>query len=151
MDRSGLPFAAYVRVSTAGQARDGVGLDAQRAALEAWAVAQGAARVRHADRLIVSVGRVPDTEGLNREAISIAADERGFIPVDGHCATKVPNVYAVGDVVRGPMLALDREFLPHPDFKYKLPIPLVGLTVGAKENISMQMTFYTDKARTLKN
>jgi len=54
-------------------------------------------------------------------------------------------------IFRGPMLALDREFLPHPEFKYKLPIPLVGLTVGAKENISMQMTFYTDKARTLKN
>ncbi len=58
-----------------------------------------------ADRLIVSVGRVPNTEGLNLEAINLAVDERGFIPVDDHCATKMPNVYAIGDVVRGPMLA----------------------------------------------
>ena len=71
----------------------------------AWNDAQGAAQVLDADRLIVSVGRVPNTEGLNLEAINLAVDERGFIPVDGHCATKVPNVYAVGDVVRGPMLA----------------------------------------------
>jgi len=53
-------------------------------------------------------------------------------------------------IFRGPMLALDREFLPHPDFKYKLPIPLVAFTIGAKENLSMQMTFYTDKIRSPK-
>ncbi|MFO0459979.1 MAG: dihydrolipoyl dehydrogenase [Burkholderiales bacterium] len=71
----------------------------------AWTDAQGAAQVLEADRLIVSVGRVPNTEGLNLEAINLATDERGFIPVDDHCATKMPNVYAIGDVVRGPMLA----------------------------------------------
>ncbi len=71
----------------------------------AWTDAQGAAQVLEADRLIVSVGRVPNTEGLNLEAINLAVDERGFIPVDDHCATKMPNVYAIGDVVRGPMLA----------------------------------------------
>lgn len=54
-------------------------------------------------------------------------------------------------IFRGPMLALDREFLPHPDFKFKLPVPLVGLPVGSKENLSMQMTFYTDRARKLRN
>jgi dihydrolipoamide dehydrogenase len=63
----------------------------------AWTDAEGAAQVLEADRLIVSVGRVPNTEGLNLEAINI--------PVDDHCATKMPNVYAIGDVVRGPMLA----------------------------------------------
>ncbi|MFN9775225.1 MAG: dihydrolipoyl dehydrogenase [Burkholderiales bacterium] len=71
----------------------------------AWTDAEGAAQVLEADRLIVSVGRVPNTEGLNLEAINLAVDERGFIPVDDHCATKMPNVYAIGDVVRGPMLA----------------------------------------------
>jgi dihydrolipoamide dehydrogenase len=71
----------------------------------AWTDVQGAAQVLEADRLIVSVGRIPNTDGLNLEAINLAADERGFIPVDGHCATRMPNVYAVGDVVRGPMLA----------------------------------------------
>lgn len=53
-------------------------------------------------------------------------------------------------IFRGPMLALDREFVPHPDFKFKLPLPLVAFSVGAKENLSMQMTFYTDKIRKLK-
>lgn len=54
-------------------------------------------------------------------------------------------------IFRGPMLALDREFLPHPEFKYKIPLPLVVQPVGVKENLSMQMTFYTDKIRTPKN
>ncbi|MES2599038.1 MAG: hypothetical protein V4662_27165 [Verrucomicrobiota bacterium] len=53
-------------------------------------------------------------------------------------------------IFRGPMLALDREFMPHPEFKYKLPLPLVAFSVGPKENLSMQMTFYTDKVRKLK-
>ncbi len=57
------------------------------------------------DRLIVSVGRVPNTDGLNAAAVGLAVSERGQIDVDGHCRTNLANVYAVGDVVRGPMLA----------------------------------------------
>lgn len=57
------------------------------------------------DRLIVSVGRVPNTEGLNAESVGLKLDGRGFIDVDEHCKTNLPNVWAVGDVVRGPMLA----------------------------------------------
>ncbi|MDD3353599.1 dihydrolipoyl dehydrogenase [Zoogloea sp.] len=57
------------------------------------------------DRLIVSVGRVPNTAGLNAEAVGLKLDERGFIDVDGHNRTSLPGVWAVGDVVRGPMLA----------------------------------------------
>ena len=57
------------------------------------------------DRLIVSVGRVPNTAGLNAEAVGLKIDGRGFIEVDGHCKTNLPGVWAVGDVVRGPMLA----------------------------------------------
>jgi dihydrolipoamide dehydrogenase len=71
----------------------------------AWTDAQGAAQTLEVDRLIVSVGRVPNTDGLNLEAINLAVDERGFIPVDAQCRTRVENVYAIGDVVRGPMLA----------------------------------------------
>jgi dihydrolipoamide dehydrogenase len=67
--------------------------------------AQGASQTLECDRLIVSVGRVPNTENLNLESIGLKTDERGFIPVDGHCRTARPNVYAIGDVVRGPMLA----------------------------------------------
>ncbi|SAL04654.1 dihydrolipoamide dehydrogenase [Caballeronia calidae] len=69
----------------------------------------GNAQTLEADRLIVSIGRVPNTDNLGLDSIGLAADERGFIPVDGHCATKVPNVYAIGDVVRGPMLAHKAE------------------------------------------
>src|SRR5438094_5813077 len=61
------------------------------------------------DRLIVSIGRLPNTEGLNAQAVGLALDERGFIAVDGDCKTNLPNVWAIGDVVRGPMLAHKAE------------------------------------------
>jgi len=61
------------------------------------------------DKLIVSIGRVPNTIGLNGEAIGLNLDERGFVAVDGDCKTNLPNVWAVGDVVRGPMLAHKAE------------------------------------------
>jgi dihydrolipoamide dehydrogenase len=57
------------------------------------------------DKLIVAVGRRPFTEGLLAEGTGVQLDERGFIKVDEHCRTSVPNVWAIGDVVRGPMLA----------------------------------------------
>ena len=57
------------------------------------------------DRLIVAVGRAPNTEGLGADKVGLKLDPRGFIEVDAHCRTNLPNVYAVGDVVRGPMLA----------------------------------------------
>ena len=65
----------------------------------------GAAQQLDADRLIVSVGRVPNTDGLNAEAVGLKLDERGRIDVDDHCRTNLPGVWAVGDVVCGPMLA----------------------------------------------
>jgi len=61
------------------------------------------------DKLIVSIGRLPNTVGLNGEAVGLNLDERGFIAVDGDCKTNLPNVWAVGDVVRGPMLAHKAE------------------------------------------
>jgi dihydrolipoamide dehydrogenase len=57
------------------------------------------------DRLLVAVGRVPNTEGLGLEAVGIELDPRGRIPVDQHFRTYVEGIYAVGDVIRGPMLA----------------------------------------------
>ncbi|MEO0318260.1 MAG: dihydrolipoyl dehydrogenase [Pseudomonadota bacterium] len=61
------------------------------------------------DKLIVSIGRVPNTTGLNPEAVGLKLDERGFVVVDGDCKSSLPNVWAVGDVVRGPMLAHKAE------------------------------------------
>ncbi len=66
---------------------------------------KGEARSLEVDRLFVSVGRVPNTDGLDLAAIGLATDERGFIPVDQHCQTPLPGIFAIGDVVRGPMLA----------------------------------------------
>jgi dihydrolipoamide dehydrogenase len=76
---------------------------------------KGAVRVEYAlegktervefDRLIVAVGRSPSTAGLNAQAVGLKIDGRGFVEVDEHCRTNLPNVFAVGDVVRGPMLA----------------------------------------------
>jgi dihydrolipoamide dehydrogenase len=57
------------------------------------------------DRVLVAVGRAPYTDGLGLEAIGLALDNRGRIPVDAHFQTSVPNVYAIGDVIAGPMLA----------------------------------------------
>jgi dihydrolipoamide dehydrogenase len=57
------------------------------------------------DRLIVAIGRRPFTAGLLGEGTGVKLDERGFIEVDGHCRTAAADVWAVGDCVRGPMLA----------------------------------------------
>jgi len=57
------------------------------------------------DRLLVAVGRTPNTKGLDLDDIGVLTDEAGDILVDAHCRTNVPHIYAIGDVVRGPMLA----------------------------------------------
>ena len=58
-----------------------------------------------ADRLIVSIGRIPNTEGLDADKVGLKLTERGQVEVDAHCRTNLPGVWAVGDVVAGPMLA----------------------------------------------
>jgi len=70
---------------------------------------KGAAQKAVFDKLIVSIGRVPNTTGLNAEVVKLKLDERGFVAVDGECKTSLPNVWAIGDVVRGPMLAHKAE------------------------------------------
>ncbi len=70
-----------------------------------YADAQGEAQKLEVDKLIVAVGRIPNTAGLGVENIGLKLDDHGRIEVDDHCRTNLPNVYAVGDVVRGPMLA----------------------------------------------
>ena len=57
------------------------------------------------DRLVVAVGRKPNTEGLNTEAVGLKLDQRGAIEVNEFCQTNLADIYAIGDVVRGPMLA----------------------------------------------
>ena len=57
------------------------------------------------DKVIVAVGRRPFTENLLGKEVQLSLDEKGFVPVNEHCQTSLKNVYAVGDIVRGPMLA----------------------------------------------
>lgn len=75
----------------------------------AYVNAKGEALTLEVDKLIVSIGRVANTVGLMPEAVGLSLDERGAIVVDGDCKTNLANVWAIGDVVRGPMLAHKAE------------------------------------------
>jgi dihydrolipoamide dehydrogenase len=75
----------------------------------AYTNAKGEATSLDVERLIVSIGRVPHTVGLNPEAVGLRLDERGAIIVDDECRTNLKGVWAIGDVVRGPMLAHKAE------------------------------------------
>jgi dihydrolipoamide dehydrogenase len=75
----------------------------------AWTDAGGAPQTSTFDKLIVSIGRVPLSDSLDARAVGLTLDERGFVAVDDDCRTNLPNVWAIGDVVRGPMLAHKAE------------------------------------------
>ena len=74
-----------------------------------YADAKGGEQRLDCEKLIVSIGRVPNTTGLNAEAVGLKTDERGFVEVDAECRTNLAGVWAIGDVVRGPMLAHKAE------------------------------------------
>ncbi|HTH74583.1 MAG TPA: dihydrolipoyl dehydrogenase [Trinickia sp.] len=99
--KQGLDIHLGVSIGEVKASKDGVSI--------AYTDKDGNAQTLEADRLIVSVGRVPNTDNLGLESIGLKANERGFIDVDDHCRTSVANVYAIGDVVRGPMLAHKAE------------------------------------------
>ena len=69
----------------------------------------GAAESMEADVVLVAIGRVPYTKGLGLEGAGVALDNRGRIVTDAHFATNVPGIYAIGDVITGPMLAHKAE------------------------------------------
>jgi dihydrolipoamide dehydrogenase len=64
-----------------------------------------ATKTLECDRIVVAVGRVPNSDDVGLDNVGIKVDERGFITVDHHNRTNISNIYAIGDVVRGPMLA----------------------------------------------
>jgi dihydrolipoamide dehydrogenase len=100
-DKQGLKIELGVKVGDIKTTKKGVNI--------AYTNAKGEAQTLDADKLIVSIGRVPNTIGLNAEAVGLKLDERGAIVVDDECKTNLPGVWAVGDVVRGPMLAHKAE------------------------------------------
>jgi dihydrolipoamide dehydrogenase len=71
--------------------------------------AGGAGEIIEADVVLVAVGRVPYTEGLGLDEAGVKKDNRGRVIVDAHYATNVPGIYAIGDVIAGPMLAHKAE------------------------------------------
>ncbi len=100
-DKQGLKIELGAKVGEIKTTKKGVSV--------AYTNAKGEALTLEADKLIVSIGRVPNTIGLNAEAVGLQLDERGAIVVDADCKTNLPGVWAVGDVVRGPMLAHKAE------------------------------------------
>ena len=100
-DKQGLKIELGVTVGEVKSGKKGVSI--------AYTDAKGGAQSLEVDKLIVSIGRVPNINGLNADAVGLQLDERGAIIVDDDCKTSLPNVWAIGDVVRGPMLAHKAE------------------------------------------
>jgi dihydrolipoamide dehydrogenase len=99
--KQGLKIELGVKVGEVKTGKKGVSV--------AYTDAKGGEHKLEVDKLIISIGRVPNTVGLNSEAVGLKLDERGAIVVDDECRTNLPGVWAVGDVVRGPMLAHKAE------------------------------------------
>ena len=95
--KQGLDIQLGVKIGEVSRSAEGISVP--------YVDAKGGQQTLVVDKLIVSVGRVPNTDKLGLEAIGLAPNERGFIEVDDHCRTAQPGVFAIGDVVRGPMLA----------------------------------------------
>jgi dihydrolipoamide dehydrogenase len=95
--RQGMAIKLGVQIESVAVSPEGVTIS--------WRDNQDAAQELLVDKLIVAVGRVPNTRGLGVESVGLKLDTAGRIEVDDHCRTNLPNLYAVGDVVRGPMLA----------------------------------------------
>jgi len=99
--KQGLKIELGVKVGEIVKTKKGVSVS--------YTSAAGQTQTTEFDKLIVSIGRVPNTVGLNSEAVGLQLDERGAVVVDQECRTHLPNVWAIGDVVRGPMLAHKAE------------------------------------------
>jgi dihydrolipoamide dehydrogenase len=100
-DKQGMKIELGVKVGEIKTGKKGVSI--------AYTDSKGEAKTLDVDKLVVSIGRVPNTIGLNADAVGLKLGERGDILVDDECKTNLPNVWAVGDVVRGPMLAHKAE------------------------------------------
>jgi dihydrolipoamide dehydrogenase len=100
-DKQGLKFEMGVKIGEVKNTKKGVSV--------AYTNAKGEAQTLDVDKLIISIGRTANTIGLNVDAVGLKLDERGMVIVDDDCKTNLPNVWAVGDVVRGPMLAHKAE------------------------------------------
>jgi dihydrolipoamide dehydrogenase len=102
LQKQGIAFKLGTKVTAAVPRETGVDLTLESAK-------GGASETLGADVVLVAVGRRPHVEGLGLEAVGVALDERGCIGTDGHYATNVPGIHAIGDAIAGPMLAHKAE------------------------------------------
>ncbi|AVT74252.1 dihydrolipoyl dehydrogenase [Rhodopseudomonas palustris] len=102
LEKQGFAFKLGAKVT-------GVDTSGAKLAVKVEAAAGGNPETLEADVVLVAIGRVPYTEGLGLKEAGVALDERGRVVIDDHFATSLKGVYAIGDVVRGPMLAHKAE------------------------------------------
>ncbi|MFN3685574.1 dihydrolipoyl dehydrogenase [Salinarimonas sp.] len=102
LGKQGMTFKLASKVTSAKASDKGVTLTVEPAK-------GGEAETLEADVVLVAVGRRPYTDGLGLEEAGVAKDEKGRVVVDAHYATNVPGIYAIGDVIAGPMLAHKAE------------------------------------------
>ena len=102
LQKQGIKFRLGTKVTGASTGADGVSLTMEP-------VKGGPVETVKADVVLVAIGRRPYTEGLGLEAAGVVLDERKRVKVDPHWATNVPGIYAIGDVIAGPMLAHKAE------------------------------------------
>jgi dihydrolipoamide dehydrogenase len=102
LQRQGIAFKLGTKVTAAVPNETGVNLTLEPAK-------GGASETLAADVVLVAVGRRPYVEGLGLEAVGVALDERGRVKTDGHFATNLPGIHAIGDAIAGPMLAHKAE------------------------------------------
>ncbi|HET9146942.1 MAG TPA: FAD-dependent oxidoreductase, partial [Acetobacteraceae bacterium] len=100
--KQGMKFRLGTKVTGAERGGKGIALTLEPAK-------GGAAETLAADAVLVAIGRRPHTANLGLEAVGVALDERGRVRTDGHYATNIPGIYAIGDVIAGPMLAHKAE------------------------------------------
>jgi dihydrolipoamide dehydrogenase len=102
LEKQGMTFKLGAKVTGATRTKSGASLSVEPAA-------GGAVETLSADAVIVCIGRRPFTNGLGLEGVGVALDPRGRVVTDHHYATNVPGIYAIGDVIVGPMLAHKAE------------------------------------------
>ena len=102
LGKQGMTFKLKTKVTGAAKGKDGVTLTLEPAA-------GGAAEELKADVVLLAIGRRAYTESLGLAEAGVALDERGRVKTDGHFATNVPGIWAIGDVIAGPMLAHKAE------------------------------------------
>ena len=104
LQKQGFAFRLSSKVTAALKAKDKV-----KVTLTVEPAAGGTPETIEAEVVLVAVGRTPYTEGLGLDAAGVKLDNRGRVEVDDHFQTNVPGIYAIGDVIRGPMLAHKAE------------------------------------------